>query len=58
MVDHSACTFWFRISIVVMIFVNYGGGHYTFFEHSAWNGLTVADLVFPWFVLLLLSSLK
>ena len=33
-----------------MIFVNYGGGGYWFFNHSAWNGLTVADLVFPWFV--------
>ena len=32
------------------IFVNYGGGGYVFFSHSAWNGLTVADLVFPIFV--------
>lgn len=40
-----------RISIVIMIFVNYGGGGYSFFNHSRWNGLTVADLVFPWFVL-------
>ena len=38
------------ISLVIMIFVNYGGGHYWFFSHSKWNGLTVADLVFPWFV--------
>ncbi|XP_053393211.1 heparan-alpha-glucosaminide N-acetyltransferase-like isoform X2 [Mercenaria mercenaria] len=38
------------ISIVVMIFVNYRGGDYWFFRHSKWNGLTVADLVFPWFV--------
>lgn len=38
------------ISIVVMIFVNYRGGDYWFFKHSKWNGLTVADLVFPWFV--------
>ncbi|XP_014784915.1 heparan-alpha-glucosaminide N-acetyltransferase, partial [Octopus bimaculoides] len=30
-----------------MIFVNYGGGGYVFFEHAQWNGLTVADLVFP-----------
>ncbi|XP_046391783.1 heparan-alpha-glucosaminide N-acetyltransferase-like [Ischnura elegans] len=37
------------ISIALMIFVNYGGGGYGIFEHSAWNGLTVADLVFPWF---------
>ena len=39
-----------RLSLVVMIFVNYGGGGYWFFSHSAWNGVTVADLVFPWFV--------
>ncbi|XP_052783021.1 heparan-alpha-glucosaminide N-acetyltransferase-like [Mya arenaria] len=38
------------ISIVLMIFVNYRGGYYWFFKHSKWNGLTVADLVFPWFV--------
>ena len=33
-----------------MIFVNYGGGGYWFFNHSTWNGVTLADLVFPWFV--------
>uniref|UniRef100_A0A914VNC1 DUF5009 domain-containing protein n=1 Tax=Plectus sambesii TaxID=2011161 RepID=A0A914VNC1_9BILA len=38
------------ICIVIMIFVNYGGGHYWFFKHSSWNGLTLADLVFPWFM--------
>ncbi|XP_063217352.1 heparan-alpha-glucosaminide N-acetyltransferase-like isoform X2 [Bacillus rossius redtenbacheri] len=38
------------LCIVLMIFVNYGGGQYWFFKHSAWNGLTVADLVFPWFL--------
>ena len=38
------------LSLVIMIFVNYGGGGYWFFNHSRWNGLTVADLVFPWFV--------
>lgn len=31
-----------------MIFVNNHGGEYVFFNHSAWNGLTVADLVLPW----------
>lgn len=39
-----------RMSLIIMIFVNYGGGGYWFFNHSIWNGLTVADLVFPWFV--------
>lgn len=41
------------LCIMVMIFVNYGGGQYYFFKHSAWNGLTVADLVFPWFLWLM-----
>ena len=36
--------------LAIMIFVNYGGGGYYFFDHSKWNGLTVADLVFPIFV--------
>ena len=39
------------LSLAIMIFVNAGGGGYdAFFDHSRWNGLTVADLVFPWFV--------
>lgn len=33
-----------------MIFVNSGGGHYWWMEHATWNGLHVADLVFPWFL--------
>lgn len=33
-----------------MIFVNSGGGHYWWIEHATWNGLHVADLVFPWFL--------
>lgn len=44
------------LALVVMIFVNYGGGGYWFFQHSYWNGLTVADLVFPWFVFILGTS--
>ena len=38
-----------RISLTIMCFVNYGGGGYWFLDHSNWNGLTVADLVFPWY---------
>ncbi|XP_066916082.1 heparan-alpha-glucosaminide N-acetyltransferase-like isoform X3 [Clytia hemisphaerica] len=45
------------ISILVMIFVNYGGGKYWFFNHSKWNGLTVADLVFPWFIFIMGASI-
>lgn len=33
-----------------MIFVNYGGGAYGFIDHAIWNGLNIADLVFPWFL--------
>jgi hypothetical protein len=36
------------ITIALMIFVNDGAGGYWFFEHATWNGLCVADLVFPW----------
>jgi hypothetical protein len=36
--------------LAFMIFFNTGGGGYWFMDHSAWNGLTVADLVFPIFV--------
>jgi len=38
------------ISLCIMIFVNAHGGDYYYLNHSKWNGLTVADLVFPWFV--------
>ncbi|XP_033829333.1 heparan-alpha-glucosaminide N-acetyltransferase [Periophthalmus magnuspinnatus] len=44
------------ISLTIMVFVNYGGGKYWFFKHSSWNGLTVADLVFPWFVFIMGTS--
>uniref|UniRef100_A0A6P7H1W1 Heparan-alpha-glucosaminide N-acetyltransferase-like isoform X1 n=1 Tax=Diabrotica virgifera virgifera TaxID=50390 RepID=A0A6P7H1W1_DIAVI len=45
------------LCIGLMIFVNYGGGQYWFFKHSVWNGLTIADLVFPWFLWLMGLSL-
>lgn len=38
------------ISIVIMIFANFGNGGYQFVHHAIWNGLHVADLVFPWFM--------
>ncbi|XP_046428473.1 heparan-alpha-glucosaminide N-acetyltransferase-like isoform X2 [Neodiprion fabricii] len=37
------------IAILLMIFVNNGGGKYWFFNHSPWNGITLADLVLPFF---------
>ncbi|KAG5831017.1 hypothetical protein ANANG_G00299400 [Anguilla anguilla] len=44
------------LSLIVMVFVNYGGGQYWFFQHAPWNGLTVADFVMPWFVFILGTS--
>lgn len=38
------------IIIVLMIFVNNGGGEYWWIDHAPWNGLHVADLVFPSFI--------
>lgn len=32
----------------MMIFVNYGGGEYRIFRHTPWNGMTIADVIFPW----------
>lgn len=46
------------LCIIMMIFVNYGGGKYYFFQHSIWNGLTIADLVFPWFLWIMGMSLS
>ncbi|CAF0805606.1 unnamed protein product [Didymodactylos carnosus] len=38
------------VALVSMIFVNYGGGGYSQFDHVPWHGITFADFVFPWFV--------
>lgn len=38
------------LTIAGMIMVNYGGAGYTFLEHKPWNGITLADLVFPFFI--------
>ncbi|BFY98759.1 hypothetical protein BsWGS_01799 [Bradybaena similaris] len=46
------------LTLILMIFVNYGGGGYWFFEHATWNGVTVADLVFPWFVFMMGVSMN
>ncbi|KAF7710378.1 hypothetical protein HF521_009250 [Silurus meridionalis] len=44
-------------SITLMVFVNYGGGGYWFLQHAPWNGLTIADLVMPWFVFIIGTSI-
>ena len=36
--------------MITMVFVEDGGGGYWYMDHAIWNGLTVADLVFPWFI--------
>ncbi|KAF1788638.1 hypothetical protein GQ600_26573 [Phytophthora cactorum] len=41
------------LTLSLMVFVNYGGGGFAIFTHSIWDGLTVADLVFPWFAWIL-----
>ncbi|ALC49731.1 CG6903 [Drosophila busckii] len=38
------------LAIVLMIFVNSGGGGYSWIEHAVWNGLHLADIVFPSFL--------
>lgn len=35
------------LALVFMIFVNYGAGSYSFLDHAKWNGLNLADLLFP-----------
>lgn len=40
-----------------MVFVNYGAGGYWFLDHVAWNGLHVADLLFPWFIMIMGTSM-
>lgn len=33
-----------------MIFVNYGCGGYELLDHAVWDGLHMADVIFPWFM--------
>jgi len=46
------------ISLALMIFVNFGGGDYWFFEHAPWDGLTMADLMMPWFLFMAGVSIR
>lgn len=43
------------ITVVGMIFVNNSGGKlsYNSVQHSVWNGLTICDLVFPFFLFIM-----
>ncbi|KAK5640372.1 hypothetical protein RI129_011183 [Pyrocoelia pectoralis] len=38
------------LTISLMILVNFGCGGYAIFDHVTWNGLQLADIVFPWFM--------
>lgn len=45
------CLDTFRgLTMFGMVFVNYQGGNYEFFNHSLWNGMTFADCIFPFFM--------
>lgn len=44
-------------NISMMIFVNLGGGGYWFCNHSFYNGLTFADLIYPWFIFIMGTTL-
>ncbi|CAH1957055.1 unnamed protein product [Acanthoscelides obtectus] len=46
---HSLDTFR-GVIIVMMIFANFGCGDYEYLNHAKWNGLHIADLIFPSFV--------
>lgn len=49
--ERLQCLDTFRgMSIFGMVFVNYQGGNYEFFNHSLWNGLSFADIIFPFFM--------
>lgn len=34
----DGCNVFCRFALTVMVFVNYGGGGYWFFQHAPWNG--------------------
>ena len=40
-------------SLAIVIFANYGAGGYSSLDHAVWNGLHLADTVFPCFVFIL-----
>jgi len=44
--------------ILLMIFVNSGGGGYSFFQHVPWYGLTLADVIFPSFIMVMGFSIS
>ena len=41
------------LTMIMMIFVNYGSAGYAFLDHAPWFGLTIADVIFPWFIFIM-----
>lgn len=41
------------ICVVLMVFINSGGGSYWWIGHSEWNGATMPDFIFPSFLFLM-----
>ena len=39
--------------LAIMMFVNFGAGGYSILDHSVWNGLNLADFVFPCFIFIM-----
>lgn len=46
-----------RFTILLMIFVNYGAGEYNWLKHAPWDGLHLADVVFPFFIFIMGASI-
>lgn len=42
----------------MMIFVNFGAGNYYYLDHAPWNGLHFADVIFPWFIFMMGTSIS
>lgn len=36
--QHRPLCLPYRLALILMVFVNYGGGKYWYFKHSSWNG--------------------
>lgn len=41
------------LTILLMIFVNWGAGEYRFLDHAEWDGLRFADFIFPAFIFIM-----
>jgi heparan-alpha-glucosaminide N-acetyltransferase len=46
------------LTIAIMILVDDAGGSYEEIDHSPWNGITLADVVMPWFLFMVGVSIS